>query len=252
MSVFRLQDHPTCTKCQDAPVPSLPCRRYENVKHFDEIPGRPESLDRKCLPYSIVADQALGWTPSAYNGGAMIYVSSDSLSLPKEHMLAQLRQRRQRRSGSRGASTILTQFTDLSKMSYVKERPLIVFPSDAAGNKQGCLMATFAGGYIHDDLLKSFACGVWPTITHGEDLRDLHIHTTPRWRKEPGFVLVIEYEPVNQQGLWRRPAGQSIPFYLDSEATEDLRDLCNTLANIWVESQLRNPVSSQSFSQLLF
>jgi hypothetical protein len=162
----------------------------------------------------------------------MIYVSSDSLSLPKQAMRNQLNQRRR---ASRGGSTVKTSFTNYTSG---KERPLIAFPDGASGAGEACLMATFSGGHIHEDMLKSFACGVWPTMTHGDDALGLHIHTTPRWEKEPGFVLAIKYEAVDKRGLWLRRSGEPTPYHLDLETTTALSRICDTLAETWITEQL--------------
>jgi hypothetical protein len=239
MGLFYPRSHPTCTKCQNARVRSLPSTRYNKFKKVLNSPDRPY------LPYSIVEDDLLTTSPDAspaYDGGALIRLSKDSPSIPQDEMEERLFQLRG--WASQEESMVASALTGLTnRSSRDKVRPLILFPHDNSGAQVACVMATFSSGKIMNGLTKSFACGVWPTVTHGYNSVGLHIHTTPPWQLSPQFVLAITYTPQDVQGPWFREPNQTVDYHLDLDTTNTLTTLCDRLATTWLATKVKQKVS---------
>jgi hypothetical protein len=227
MDVFHLRNHPTCPTCKNAGVaiPSLPCERFDNVQDVTDANSNISRIP--CLPYSIVDHTSLPPlpTPTASRGSASIVASTDTLLLPKNEVMRRLLDWTSNRGGSR-----ISHVTGLSK-GPAKKRPLVLFPSAMYSRERGCLMATYEGGYCHDYIYKALTCGVWPTVTHGDDAAGLHIHTTPPMNRSPAFVLVAPYTPRSKRGPWVSRSSPSIQYHLDLGTTDTLRDLCDIMFN---------------------
>jgi hypothetical protein len=240
-TLFRPSDDRICKTCQTVNGYDYPGIRYCNVKLSG--PGR---LPVACLPYTQINDTSLPncslrslHHSQSDPDTAFIYRSTDSPRIPVTQLYAQHGR----------AHELQSQGWRTSTTNPNKKRPIILFPRKTGEKQRACLMGTFGGGHIDLYETRSFAYGVWPTITDPLDDLGSHIHTTPRWelhwsdrkqQKQPQFVLAIEYTPTSYGGPWN----ESIRYHLDAGTSQFLGALCRGMRDKWIDEAEASPVSA--------